>query len=114
MGARSAIARELHDEPAQNLNRLCGDGVCDVLGPGRVPDGGTIQSATTASAAAYFHERWTKGENAPHEASERTGVKQVHAIRAQVFGIDPEALELALDLIRPRTAARGPLRIPSL
>jgi hypothetical protein len=41
-------------------------------------------------------------------------VKQVHAIRAQVFGIDTEALELALDLIRPRIAARGPLRIPSL
>ena len=57
--------------------------------------------------------RWTKGENAPHEASERTEVKQVHAIRAQVFGVDLEALELALDLIRPRIAARGPLRIPS-
>jgi hypothetical protein len=58
--------------------------------------------------------RWTKGENAPHEASKRTEVKQVHATRAQVFGIDPEALELALDLIRPRIAARRPLRIPSL
>jgi hypothetical protein len=41
-------------------------------------------------------------------------VKQVHAIGAQVFGIDVEALEFALDLIRPRIAARWPLRIPSL
>jgi hypothetical protein len=45
-------------------------------------------------------------ENAPHEASERTEVEQIHTIRAQVLGIDPEALELALDPIRPRIAAR--------
>ncbi len=35
-------------------------------------------------------------ENAPHEAPERTEVEQVHTIRAQVLGVDPEALELAL------------------
>jgi len=31
-------------------------------------------------------------ENAPHEAPERTEVEQVHAIRMQELGIDPEAL----------------------
>jgi len=35
----SAIARELHDESAQNLNPLCRDGVCDVLGQSRVQTG---------------------------------------------------------------------------
>jgi hypothetical protein len=48
-------------------------------------------------------------ENAPHEASERTEVEQVHTIRAQVFGVDPKALELTLDLIRPRISVRRPL-----
>ena len=48
-------------------------------------------------------------ENAPREASERTEVEQVHTIHAQVLGVDPEALELALDLIRPGIAARRPL-----
>ncbi len=36
---RSAIARELHDECAQNLNHLCHDGVCESLRPGRVQTG---------------------------------------------------------------------------
>jgi len=48
-------------------------------------------------------------ENAPHEASERTEVEQIHTIRAQVLGIDPEAVELALGLIQPGIAARRPL-----
>jgi hypothetical protein len=48
-------------------------------------------------------------ENAPHEASERTEAEQVHTIRAQVLGVDPGALELALDHIRPGIAARRPL-----
>ena len=48
-------------------------------------------------------------ENAPHEAPERTEVEQVHTIRAQVLGIDPEAVELALGLIQPGIAARRPL-----
>ncbi len=56
-----------------------------------------------------FHDRDGWRENAPHEASERTEVEQVHIIRTQVLGVDPEALELALDLIRPGIAARRPL-----
>ena len=38
-------------------------------------------------------------ENAPHEASQSTEVEQVHTIRAQELGIDPEAIELGLDII---------------
>jgi hypothetical protein len=48
-----------------------------------------------------YTQRQMERENAPHEASERTEVEQVHTIRAQVLGVDPKALELALDLIRP-------------
>jgi len=36
-------------------------------------------------------------------------VEQVHTIRAQVLGVDPEALELTLDVIQPGIAARRPL-----
>ena len=43
-------------------------------------------------------------ENAPHEASERTEVEQVHTIRVQVLGVGLEALELALDFIWLRIA----------
>ena len=48
-------------------------------------------------------------KNAPHEASERTEVDQVHSIHAPVLSIDPEALELTLDLIRLHIATRRPL-----
>jgi hypothetical protein len=111
----SAIARELHDKHAQKLNSLCRDGVCDVLGPSRVQTGVQSNPRRPRQPLLTSTTEMDEGrENAPHKASERTEVKQVHAIRAQVFGIDPEALELALDLIRPCIAARGPLRIHSL
>jgi hypothetical protein len=48
-------------------------------------------------------------ENAPHEASERTKLEQVHTIRTQVIGVGLEALELTLDLIQSRIAAGRPL-----
>jgi hypothetical protein len=41
-------------------------------------------------------------------------VEQVHIVRAQVVSVDLEALELELDLIRPRIAVRGLIRIPRL
>jgi hypothetical protein len=95
-------ACELPDERAQHLYRLGRDGLCDVLGRRRVQTG--VQSKPRQRRQLPRRRRMER-ENAPHEASECTEVEQVHTIRAQVLGIDPEALELALDLIRPGIAA---------
>jgi hypothetical protein len=53
-------------------------------------------------------------ENAPHETSQRTEMEQAHTIPAQVIGSNPETLEFVLDLIWPRMASYGLLRIPGL
>jgi hypothetical protein len=47
----------------------------------------------TVSAATNFQEAdgWRE-RNTPHEAPEHTEVEQVHTIRMQEFGINPEAL----------------------
>lgn len=54
------------------------------------------------------------GENAPHETSQRTEMEQTHTILVQVIGTNPEPLEFALDLVWPRIATCGLLRIPGL
>ena len=66
------------------------------------------------SCSLLPRRKWAKGENALHEASERTEVEQVHIVRAQAVSVDPEALEHALDLIQPRIAACGLIWIPRL
>jgi hypothetical protein len=61
-------------------------------------------SATTSTTQT---DEGRERENTPHEASQRAEVKQVHTIHAQVNCVDPEALELTLDLTWSHIAARG-------
>jgi hypothetical protein len=69
------------------------------------------QAREQRRVSRYFHDtdgrRERERENAPHEASQRAEVEQVHTIHAQVNCIDPEALELTLDLTWSHIAARG-------
>jgi len=87
---------ELCNKHMQRLYCLGHDGLCDVLGPRLVQMG--VQSKLRWPRHLPRQRRMER-ENALHEASECTKVEQVHTIRAQVLGIDPEALELTLDLI---------------
>ena len=71
----------------------------------------TSKRGSSASSAATSTTQTDEGrerENAPHEASHRAEVEQVHTIHAQVNCVDPEALELTLDLIWSHIAGRGP------
>jgi hypothetical protein len=64
---------------AQHLDRRGRDGLCYVLGPLLVQAG--VQSKQRRRCQLLQRRRIGR-ENAPHEASQRTEVEQVHTIRA--------------------------------
>ena len=90
-----------------------------MLGPRRVQTGYNLMRDSCVSRYQLPRSRRMERENAPHEAPERTEVEQVHTIRVQELGIDPEALELGPDNISPLSlgaghssvSSRGPLHL---